>query len=417
MDSRRWQDFLEHAALSDIGLRRGNNQDSYGLQMAGNEEQWQRRGHLFLVADGMGAHAAGELASKLAVDTVTLSYFKVPDSNAPDALRQSVVAANHKIHTTGEENIDFKGMGTTCSALLVLPQGAVAAQVGDSRVYRLRGNRLEQLSRDHSLVWEMMVNSRLAEHELPAYVPKNIITRSLGPSADVQVDLEGPFPLAVGDKFLVCSDGLSGQVTDDELGVVMGVLPPQEASRALIDLANLRGGPDNITLIIVHINADSGSSGDDASAGGLGTGGFLTLAGSALLALGGGIAGFMFNQAAYALAVLGVVGVVLSLINSSRKNARSAANSLSQTPLGGGPYRAMVCPANAEIFERFSKLIDPVCKTARDNKWAMRWSDFDTMLSAAKSALGQQQYAVAIREQLRAITFLMQEIRDQQNRS
>ncbi len=137
--------------------------------------------------------------------------------------------------------------------LVLLPQGALVAHVGDSRVYRLRGTRLEQLTFDHSLVWEMSAAGQLPKDALPGFVPKNIITRSLGPHASVQVDLEGPFPLEAEDTFLLCSDGLTGQVCDEEIGVLLQCLPPADAAQVLIDLANLRGGPDNVTVIIARV--------------------------------------------------------------------------------------------------------------------------------------------------------------------
>ena len=213
-----WKHCLEYAALSDLGLRRSNNQDSLAVVIAGGQAAWQQRGHLFMVADGMGAHAAGELASKMAVDCVPLTYQKMLDAPPPEALRHAIADANQQIHDRGQASDDFRGMGTTASTLVLLPQGAVVAHVGDSRVYRLRGQRFEQLTFDHSLVWEMSAAGNMPEDEVPDYVPKNIITRSLGPNAEVEVDLEGPFPLEMGDTFLLCSDGLSGQVRDEEIG-------------------------------------------------------------------------------------------------------------------------------------------------------------------------------------------------------
>jgi serine/threonine protein phosphatase PrpC len=253
-----WQKFVEHAELTDVGLRRSNNQDSLAFQLASGEKEWRRRGHLFLVADGMGAHAAGELASKIAADTVPLTYFKLADESPVTALQKAIEDANAKIHARGQANPDFKGMGTTASVLLLLPQGAMVGHVGDSRVYRLRGDRVEQLSFDHSLVWEMKAAGRINDHDMPGFIPKNIITRSLGPADVVQVDVEGPFPLAEGDTFMLCSDGLSGQVEDEELGVILHCLPPREAVQVLVDLANLRGGPDNITVIVARVGSLSG---------------------------------------------------------------------------------------------------------------------------------------------------------------
>ncbi len=223
---------LEHAALSDVGLRRGNNQDSFVVALAGDEAEWNRRGHLFMVADGMGAHAAGELASKMACEAVAHTYRKLLDRAAADALRHAITTANANIHERGQANAEFQGMGTTASALALLPREAYVAHVGDSRVYRLRAGKLEQLTFDHSLVWEMMAAGQMPKGDVACFIPKNIITRSLGPHADVQVDLEGPFPLEVGDTFLLCSDGLSGQVKDEEIGALLAALSPSEAVRA-----------------------------------------------------------------------------------------------------------------------------------------------------------------------------------------
>ena len=244
---------IDYAALSDIGLRRTNNQDSLAVVPATSDDLRRGRGHLFMVADGMGAHAAGELASKMAVDDVPLIYDKHRELPPPEALRSAVEEANANIHNRGQANAEFHGMGTTASTLVLLPQGALIAHVGDSRVYRLRGKLLEQLSFDHSLAWEMATSAKVSTDEVPGFVPRNVITRSLGPHADVDVDLEGPFPIQTGDVFFLCSDGLSGQVKDDELGAVLAALAPDEAAQALVDLANLRGGPDNITVIVIRV--------------------------------------------------------------------------------------------------------------------------------------------------------------------
>src|SRR5262245_53163866 len=122
-------------------MRRTSNQDSHALVVADSQELWQARGHFFLVADGMGAHAAGELASKLASDGVLHLYLKYREESAPDALARAIRETNGEIHRRGTANPDFHNMGTTCSTLLLLPQGAVAAHIGDSRIYRLRGQK------------------------------------------------------------------------------------------------------------------------------------------------------------------------------------------------------------------------------------------------------------------------------------
>ncbi|MCA9268119.1 MAG: serine/threonine-protein phosphatase, partial [Planctomycetales bacterium] len=137
---------------------------------------------------------------------------------------------------------------------VLLPQGALVAHIGDSRIYRLRGDALRQLTFDHSLVWEMKASGQLPEGVAASnVVPKNVITRSLGPNPKVKIDFEGPYPVQVGDVFLLCSDGLTGRVEDDELAMLMAHLEPRPAAGAMINLANLRGGPDNITVILVKV--------------------------------------------------------------------------------------------------------------------------------------------------------------------
>ncbi|MEL7338440.1 MAG: protein phosphatase 2C domain-containing protein, partial [Planctomycetota bacterium] len=239
-----WDAGIQHASISDVGMRRANNQDAFACVPADNATRFTRHGHLFVVADGMGAHAAGELASEMAVKRIPQVYLRGEDS-APQAMRTAVHDANTAIHNRGQQNPEFHNMGTTASALAILPEGALIGHVGDSRVYRLRNRVFEQLTFDHSLVWEMEAAGQGNVDVAMSNIPKNVITRSLGPSPEVLVDVEGPLPCKAGDTYLLCSDGLSGQVEDAELGVLLDVLPPQRAVRVMVDLANLRGGPDN----------------------------------------------------------------------------------------------------------------------------------------------------------------------------
>lgn len=242
---------LEFCEVSDVGRRRANNQDSKAVLRPCTREQYRRRGWLFLVADGMGAHAAGEMASGMASELVPLAYEKKASLSPPLALLESIEHANTEIHARGESAADLKGMGTTCTVLALVPRGVIVGHVGDSRAYRVRGRTIEQLTRDHSLAWEMEAARGPGEDAGPA-PPKNIITRSMGPHAHVVIDREGPFPVESGDVFVVCSDGLSGQVNDEEIGLLAGQLPPTEAGKALLGLALLRGAPDNVTLIVAR---------------------------------------------------------------------------------------------------------------------------------------------------------------------
>jgi len=255
---------VDCAQVSDLGMRRANNQDAIA-SVVSDRRQWQSRGHLFVVADGMGAHAAGELASKLAVDNLPHHYLKATSLSPPDSLQKAVHKANALIFEKGQSAADFHGMGTTCSCLVLLPEAAIVAHVGDSRVYRLRNQRFEQLTFDHSLVWEMAAASKTTAEEVPDCIPSNVITRSLGPNASVKVDLEGPFPVQPGDKYLLCSDGLTGVVGDELIGSLVNALSPQEAVDTLVDVANLRGGPDNISIIVAEIKTGSEGSASDNS--------------------------------------------------------------------------------------------------------------------------------------------------------
>ncbi len=247
-----WEQQVRYAALTDIGIRRQNNQDSCAVALCTTEDEWTESGHLFVVADGMGGHAVGELASKIAADTVPHMFAKLRDRLPIEALRIAVEAANEAIHERGTQNQDFLRMGTTCSSLVLCPQGAVIGHVGDSRVYRIRNRQIDQLTFDHSLVWEMIRSRRVHPRDAERLCPRNVITRSLGPEPQVNVDIEGPFPVLPGDIFLLCSDGLCGLLSDAEIGMIAGALRPDEACRLLVNLANLRGGPDNITVIVVQ---------------------------------------------------------------------------------------------------------------------------------------------------------------------
>jgi protein phosphatase len=248
-----WHDIIIDAAATDTGMRRANNQDSFTVVRASHARAWRQRGHVFLVADGMGAHAVGELASKMACDLIPHTYLKMRSGSPAEAITKAFREVSSLIYSRASANRDFQGMGTTCSALILLPDGALVAHVGDSRVYRIRQNRIDQLSFDHSLVWELVRRNHLTTEQANQSVPKNVITRSLGPELDIEVDIEGPQPVELGDVFLLCSDGLSGPVDDQEIGAFAANFHPRDACRYLINLANLRGGPDNITVMIVRI--------------------------------------------------------------------------------------------------------------------------------------------------------------------
>lgn len=418
-----WNDCLTHVEATDVGMRRSNNQDSYAALLASHADDWQRRGHVFVVADGMGAHAAGELASKMAADGIPHNYYKLREESAPDALRKTIRQVNEEIHRKGQANAEFHGMGTTASVLVLVPQGALVAHVGDSRVYRFRGNKIEQLTFDHSLVWEMTASGQYNPN-LPNLVPKNIITRSLGPHKNVQVDLEGPFPLEIGDTFLLCSDGLSGQVKDEEMGVIMGAMPPAEAAQVLIDLANLRGGPDNITVIIVRITGPAITARANSQAPPLAmaderavrapppaTGKFWI---GAAIMLAAAVALSFFELYVFAVGAL-VVAVGLALWGFlQRMPADNPTQYLAPgARLGRGPYRGWDCPANETLVNNLGLLIDQLREAATDGQWTVDWTKFNAYSAQGKSAIARRDYAQAVREYARALRFMMNELRSQ----
>jgi protein phosphatase len=408
---------LKNAALSDVGLRRGNNQDAFTISLASDDAEWRARGHLFVVADGMGAHAAGELASKMACEAVAHTYRKLADRPAAEALRQAVLAANASIHDRGQANAEFQGMGTTCSALVLLPRTAIVAHVGDSRVYRLRRGTLDQLTFDHSLVWEMTAAGQMPRGEAANFIPKNIITRSLGPHPDVQVDLEGPFPLESGDAFLVCSDGLSGQLKDEEIGALLVALSPAEAVRALIDVANLRGGPDNVTAIVVRVGdvpvADwTPSSPEPADSAAVAVHPLLLGAMALCLLLALVLAVTENYIPALVSVLLAAVFAVVVLVHNLTATAARASARL-EGPLGNGPHGTHDCLPSAESAAVAAALAQQLREATRAEHWTLDWARFDTLGEKAQAALARGDYTAAVRHNALAISFMMDEIRRQ----
>jgi len=411
-----WQEFIEYAELTDVGLRRANNQDSKACMLAGTEVDFFRRGHLFMVADGMGRHAAGELASKISVDTVPLEYFKQPDAPPPASLKFALAEGNRRIFDRGSQNPDFKGMGTTTSVLVLLPQGAMCGHVGDSRVYRLRGNKLEQLTFDHSVVWEMRAAAKTTGAEVPDHIPKNYITRSLGHDPNVQIDLEGPFPLMQGDTFLLCSDGLSGQVEDDELGTLLSCLSPQEAVQTFVDLANLRGGPDNITVIVAKVQDLSrvqnatppkmpkSSDGSDSISPFIWVGmGASALVGAMLTLTGKLMLGLAFAATAI---LLGLYAFAKGTSGRSVRAWRGGA-------LGRGPHTSLVCNVNEAFVEKLAALTTRLRETAIQQKYQIDWTKFDRTCETAVGARRSGDFSGAVRRYCHSLNYLMSELRKQ----
>jgi protein phosphatase len=236
-------------------MRRAVNQDALAVRICSDFSEWARLGHLFVVADGIGGHAVGDLASRICVDTLPNAFAKHTSDAVEDSIHHAILAANKAINDRARENREFEGMGTTCTALSLSAAGAIAGHVGDSRLYRFRRGLIQQLTFDHSLQWEMVRLGRATPENVELFHPRNVITRCLGPDTFVQVDIEGPFPVEPGDIYMLCSDGVTNHVTDPEIGLIISNLTPLESSRLLINLANFRGGHDNSTAVVVSVES------------------------------------------------------------------------------------------------------------------------------------------------------------------
>jgi PPM family protein phosphatase len=252
---------VRFAGDTNIGRKRDHNEDSIALPETGER--------LAIVCDGMGGHASGEVASRLAVELIvdhfvetgkqqTLTWpYKVDRDMRKDINRMvtGVMLANLEIWERSQREARFKGMGTTCVALYFLDDHLIIGHVGDSRCYRARGTELVQLTEDHSLINDYIRMKRVTPEEAENWPHKNVIVRALGMKESVQVDILTEAPRA-GDTFLLCSDGLTGMIKDDQIQhVLMTERDLDRAVERLITAANEEGGVDNISVVLARIEA------------------------------------------------------------------------------------------------------------------------------------------------------------------
>ncbi|MEX2458794.1 MAG: Stp1/IreP family PP2C-type Ser/Thr phosphatase, partial [Actinomycetota bacterium] len=225
-------------AQTDVGRTRETNEDGYLAEDP-----------LYAVADGMGGHRAGEVASRMALEALA----EVEPDDGPHSLPERVKAANRVVHQRASEDKDLEGMGTTLTALVMDGSEARIAHVGDSRAYLLRDGELKMLTEDHTLVRRMVTEGKLTTEEAERHPQRSILTRALGVDAEVDVD-EMTVRLRGGDRLLLCTDGLTSMLGEDRIGEILrSDSDPQGAADALVEAANEAGGQDNITVVVLDV--------------------------------------------------------------------------------------------------------------------------------------------------------------------
>lgn len=405
-------DQLEHATRTDVGVRRSHNQDAHTVLLATDEENWLDKGHVFVVADGMGAHAVGEMASAMACNIIPHTFHKYAPEGIVPALRKAFAEANASIHERGQQNREFQGMGTTSTALVLRPEGAWIGHVGDSRAYRVRKGRIEQLSFDHSLLWEKARRQNVRPEDLKD-VPHNIIVRSMGPDSHVEADIQGPHPVEEGDTFLLCSDGLCGQLADEDMGAVVSVLSPAEACHFLVDLANLKGGPDNITVVIARIGEPKRKR-KRASAPALAVRkrrsllqlvpwpfyflltGILLAAGAAALVYYK-LPGY---EMTFILAALAIVagGVALGVYYKQEQRRREQEPEEEEYQPQIDVYRQVECSLDQTHLAKLQKTAAALAREAKERQWELDWNVHQRHQQLMEEARTKEDFSSAYRE-------------------
>jgi protein phosphatase len=243
---------LELAWLTDIGCARENNEDNCGYWESADDSEFEKRGRLAVVADGMGGYEGGQEASQMAVDTVIEVYSSSPVVDPQVALIDSLHAAHARIRRYSSAHDELYGMGTTCTAAVLLGHQLYFAHVGDSRLYRVRGPEIRRLTQDHSYVGRLVANGMLTPEDAEHHPQRNILTAALGAGDELLPDFPEPaIATNEGDIFVLCTDGLWSMVSESEIQQAVSEMSPAEACAHLVQKARLRGGPDNITLQVL----------------------------------------------------------------------------------------------------------------------------------------------------------------------
>ncbi len=246
------------ATLTDVGRQRANNEDSALYWEPTSAEEFRRKGRLAVVADGMGGYEGGQEASRLAVESVQQVYGDSSAATPQEALVAGLETAHRNIQQYGEEHPLLHGMGTTCTALAIVGRYLSFAHIGDSRLYLARNGNITRLTRDHSYVGRLVESGIVRLEDAESHPQRHILTAALGSGREVQPDVpDRPLLLEEDDVLILCTDGLWSLVGEQELLRTAQAYPPAACCRALVDMALERGGPDNITVVVLRILAEA----------------------------------------------------------------------------------------------------------------------------------------------------------------
>jgi len=245
------------ASLSDVGCQRENNEDRCSYWEPASDDQFQRKGRLAIVADGMGGYEGGQEASRVAVETLESVYANASEGKPPSWLLAGFQAAHQRILDEASRNPALLGMGTTCTAIALLERALYFAHVGDSRLYLVRDSSISRLTRDHSYVSRLVENGVIGPEEAESHPQRHILTAALGAGASIIPDCpEEPTSLQEADVLVLCTDGLWSQVNQNEVHDAVTENDPDKACRKLVEAAKKRGGPDNITVQVIQVAAE-----------------------------------------------------------------------------------------------------------------------------------------------------------------
>jgi len=244
---------------SHVGMVRSENQDSFGKFPDGSTDVNYPGGQMFIIADGMGGQNAGREASTIAVRTFAETYYAGKEDGVVPNLRLAYAAANDAIYRKSTTGPEYRGMGTTCVVLVLRDGHAFIGNIGDSRVYKINHRGITQLTNDHSKVAEMVRRGIITKEEARHHPERSHLYRAMGPRPNIDVDFFEETPMSTSRWYLMCTDGLFNHVEDEEMQRIVTAARPERACRQLVQLANERGGTDNVTVQVIRVEVNTPS--------------------------------------------------------------------------------------------------------------------------------------------------------------